>query len=81
MGAMYAAYVRAGGPGRVTGPADATMLVASRLNFLLKEVRIATDPAADPDERAWAEREIDEGLRILPTPGQLRVVLAATTGA
>jgi Ser/Thr protein kinase RdoA (MazF antagonist) len=74
---MYDAYVRAGGPGRITGPADFTMLVATRLNFLLRQVRIAIDPAAEPQHRDWAEREIDEALRILPTPAQLAGVRAA----
>ncbi|NUP34667.1 MAG: aminoglycoside phosphotransferase family protein, partial [Streptomycetaceae bacterium] len=40
----YDAYVDAGGPGRLTGPADYTMLLADRLNFLLHQARIATDP-------------------------------------
>lgn len=79
--AMYAAYVRAGGPARIAAPADFSMLVASRLNFLLRQVRIAIDPAADPAHRDWAEREIDEALRILPTAAQLTEVLALTRGA
>jgi Ser/Thr protein kinase RdoA (MazF antagonist) len=73
---MYDAYVRAGGPGRITRPADFTMLVASRLNFLLRQVRIAIDPDAEPGQRDWADREIDEALRILPTPAQLTDVPA-----
>ncbi len=78
MRAMYAAYVRAGGPGRITGPADFTMLHASGLNFLLTQTRVALDPAAEPRHRAWAEREIDEALRLLPTPRQLAAALAIT---
>ena len=76
--AMYAAYVGAGGPGRITGPADFSMLLASRLNFLLLEVGIAIDPRAEPRHRQWAEREIDEALHILPTPRQLTDVLELT---
>ena len=76
--AMREAYVRAGGPGRITSPADFTMLLACRLNFLLVQARVALDPGAEPRHRAWAEREIDEGLRLLPTPRQLRDVLALT---
>ncbi|MGH3758403.1 phosphotransferase enzyme family protein [Actinophytocola sp.] len=75
---MYAEYVRAGGPGRITGPADFTMLLATRLNFLLAQTRVALDPLAEPRHRAWAEREIDEALRILPTPPQLAAALALT---
>lgn len=71
MRAMYGAYLAEGGPGRVTGPADFSMLVASRLNFLLRQTAVALDPAAEPRHRDWAEREIDEALRILPTPAQL----------
>lgn len=76
IGAMYGAYVREGGPGRLTEPADFSMLVASRLNFLLVQARIATDPQAEPRHREWAEREVDETLRILPTPQQLDDVLS-----
>jgi hypothetical protein len=78
MRGMYEAYVRAGGPGRITEPADFTMLVASRLNFLLVQARAALDPQAEPRHCEGAEREIDEGLRILPTPRQLADVLEMT---
>lgn len=72
---MCEAYVREGGPGRITEPADFTMLLASRLNFLLVQAGVAIDPRAEPRHRQWAEREIDEALRILPTPRQLAEVL------
>ncbi|MGN9837286.1 phosphotransferase enzyme family protein [Nonomuraea sp. H19] len=75
---MYAAYVDAGGPGRITEPADFSMLIASRLNFLLVQARVALDPRAERRHREWAEHEIDEALRILPTPRQLADVLALT---
>lgn len=77
MRAMYEAYIDSGGPARVRAPADHTMLVASRLNFLLKQLRVASDPAAQAGDRDWADQEIDEGLRILPTPVQVDDVLAA----
>ncbi len=77
MRALYAAYIREGGPGRITAPADFTMLLACRLNFMLAQLRIALDPDTEPRHREWAGREIDEGLRILPTPAQLGVVLTA----
>jgi len=79
--AMYEAYLREGGPGRITGAADFSMLVASRLNFLLLQAGIAIDPRAEPRHREWAEREIDEALRILPTPRQLADVLELTRAA
>jgi Ser/Thr protein kinase RdoA (MazF antagonist) len=78
MRGMYEAYLHEGGPGRITGPADFTMLLACRLNFLLVQAGVALDPRAEPRHREWAEREIDEGLRILPTPRQLADVLGLT---
>lgn len=80
MRGMYEAYVREGGPGRLTEPADFTMLLATRLNFLLLQVRVAIDPGAEQRHREWAEREISEALRILPTPRQLADVLKVTSG-
>lgn len=72
---MYDAYVRADGPGRIAEPADFSMLLASRLNFLLRQVGVAIDPAAADRHRRWAEREIDEALRIMPTQQQLEDVM------
>ncbi len=78
LGGIYEAYLRAGGPARITTPADFTMVIASRLNFLRRQVGIAIDPQTEPQHRDWAEREIDESLRILPTPGQIDDVLGIT---
>ncbi|MET7335037.1 aminoglycoside phosphotransferase family protein [Nonomuraea sp. NPDC005650] len=78
MRAMYEAYVREGGPGRVTEAADFSMLLSGRLNFLLGQISVTLDPGAEPRHREWAEREIDEALRTLPTPRQLADVLALT---
>jgi Ser/Thr protein kinase RdoA (MazF antagonist) len=75
---MYEAYVCGGGPGRITELADFSMLLASRLNFLLVQTGVAIDPRAEPRHREWAEREVDEALRILPTPRQLSDVLELT---
>jgi hypothetical protein len=75
MRAMYEAYVGAGGPGRVREPGDFTMLVSVRLNFLLVQLTAL----ARGQDVAWAEREIDESLRILPTAGQLAEVLTLFT--
>ncbi|WP_171074462.1 phosphotransferase enzyme family protein [Nonomuraea basaltis] len=75
MRVMYQAYVREGGPGRITEPADFSMLLASRLNFLLVQARVALDSRAEGRHREWAEREIDEALTILPAPRQLADVL------
>ncbi|NUT33080.1 MAG: phosphotransferase [Hamadaea sp.] len=77
MRAMYKAYVDAGGSGRLTSTADFTMLVAVRLNFLLLQSRIALDPETEPQHREWAEREVEEAQRILPTPRHFTDVLRA----
>jgi Ser/Thr protein kinase RdoA (MazF antagonist) len=74
----YAAYVRAGGPGRITAPADFTMMLATQLNYLLTQLRVMLDPHAAPRDKTWAEREIDEGLRLMPGEEQLDAVLTAT---
>jgi Ser/Thr protein kinase RdoA (MazF antagonist) len=76
--AMYEAYVHEGGPGRITEPSDFSMLIASRLNFLRVQTRIALDPQAEQRHREWAEREINETLNIMPTPTQLARVLELT---
>ncbi|WP_431473635.1 phosphotransferase [Ornithinimicrobium sp. W1665] len=73
----YAAYVEAGGPGRLRTRADFSMLLSTRFNFLHAQARVALDPTATPRERAWAEEEVDEGLRTLPTPELLDAVLDA----
>ena len=70
MRGLYQAYVEAGGPGRVTRAADFTMLIATRRHFLEDQQRAEPSP--------WAEREIEEALRIMPTPQQLTAVLQAT---
>lgn len=74
----YAAYLRADGPGRIAEPADFTMFLATRLNFLRRQLRVTLDPQAGPRAKAWAAREIEEGLRLLPGPAQLDAVLAVT---
>ena len=77
---LYDAYISDGGPGRITALADFSMLLAGRLNFLLRQLQLALDPEAERRHRDWAEREIDEALRILPTSRQLAAVLSATRG-
>jgi hypothetical protein len=75
---MHETYRQAGGPGRLARPADFTMMLACRLNFLLVQARVALDPAAEPRHREWAEREIEETLLLTPTPRHLADVLAVT---
>jgi Ser/Thr protein kinase RdoA (MazF antagonist) len=76
---MHDAYVREGGPGRLTRPADFTMLIAIRMNFLALQRTIALDPAIEPERRERAEREVVDTLRRTPTPGQLAEVLELLT--
>ena len=71
----YRSYVEADGPARLSSAGDFTMLIASQLNFLSLQVRVALDPTAASRDRQWAELEIDESLRILPTPDLLATVL------
>ncbi len=73
----YAAYGEAGGPARLRSRADFTMVLSGRLNFLHSQVKVALDPTAAPRDRVWAEEEIDEALRTLPTPDLLDAVLDA----
>jgi Ser/Thr protein kinase RdoA (MazF antagonist) len=77
---MHETYRQAGGPGRLARPADFTMMLACRLNFLLVQARVALDPTAEARHREWAEREIEETLLLTPTPGHLADVLAVTRG-
>jgi Ser/Thr protein kinase RdoA (MazF antagonist) len=74
--ATLSTYVAAGGPARLPDPAVFGLLVASRLNFLRGQLRVALDPDATADDRAWATREIEEAVVILPTPAVLAEVLA-----
>lgn len=76
----YRSYLEAGGPAQLHSATDFTMLIATELNFLSLQVRVALDPTAAAHERYWAEFEIDESLRILPTPDLLATVLDALQG-
>jgi Ser/Thr protein kinase RdoA (MazF antagonist) len=75
MRGMYEAYVHSDGPARVTQPGDFTMLIASRLNFLVAQLAALLDERTSAEHRGWAEQEVDEALRIFPTPAQLSEVL------
>jgi Ser/Thr protein kinase RdoA (MazF antagonist) len=75
MRATYRAYRGAGGPARIDRPGDFSMLIACRLNFLLRQLQVLPASSTTPDDRAWAEQEIDESLRILPTVSQIHEVI------
>lgn len=74
--ATLTAYRDAGGPGRLTGTGPFGFAVAARLNFLHRQVGIALDPATEDRHRDWAVREIEEALRILPTPAVIAELIA-----
>ncbi len=73
--AALSAYRAERGPARLAGMDAFGLLIASRLNFLHRQVGIAVDPDATADDRAWAVREIEEAVRILPPPDVLGQVL------
>lgn len=73
----YRAYILSGGPARMRSATDFTMSISTQLNFLHLQVQIALDPRAQASSRTWAESEIEEGLRILPTPALFVRVLDA----
>jgi Ser/Thr protein kinase RdoA (MazF antagonist) len=64
---LYAAYVDEGGPGRVTGPADLTMLVA-QLGHIAEIGCRRWLAATDPDERrhleGWVREYVDEPVTL-----------------
>ncbi|WP_027343267.1 phosphotransferase [Hamadaea tsunoensis] len=70
--ALLRAYAAAGGPARITGRADFSLLIATRLNFLRSQYALL----GEPDRRDWAYREIEEGVRLLPTRRLIDEVLA-----
>jgi Ser/Thr protein kinase RdoA (MazF antagonist) len=74
--AMLAAYRDAGGPGRLTGTDTFGFAVASRLNFLNRQIESALDPGTEERHKNWAVHEIDEGLRMLPTPAVIAELVA-----
>jgi Ser/Thr protein kinase RdoA (MazF antagonist) len=79
---MLAAYRAAGGPGAITGELSFGMLIAGTLNFLHVQARVALDPAADAEHRAYAAAEVADTLTRLPTPAlmaQLISLAAAIT--
>jgi Ser/Thr protein kinase RdoA (MazF antagonist) len=65
--ATLAAYRATGAPGRISA-ATFGFVIASRLNFLHRQVGVALDDMTEAVHRDWAVQEIEEALRILPTP-------------
>jgi Ser/Thr protein kinase RdoA (MazF antagonist) len=78
--AMLAAYRDAGGSGRLTSSGTFGFAIAGRLNFLKRQIDIALDPAADHRHTDWAVYEIDEALRLLPSPAAFAELIAIDEG-
>jgi len=76
-----AAYRAAGGPGRLRDEQSFGMYIACRLNFLESQARVALDPGAAPEHRAYASSEISDTVARLPTLSLISrlISLAATT--
>ncbi|MDO5739861.1 MAG: phosphotransferase [Ornithinimicrobium sp.] len=73
----YRSYVKADGPARVRSEADFTLVIATQLNFLSRQVHVALDPTALARDLEWAELEIDESLRSLLPPDLPTTILDA----
>ncbi len=80
-GALVAGYRAAGGTARLAEPGVFTMAIACQLNFLHRQVRIASDPSTVDDDRRYAVREILESLAMLPTPEHLADLIDGTLNA
>ncbi len=64
---LYAAYVAAGGPGRVTTPADLTMLVAQTGHIArtgCERWLAATTDEQRADNAAWVAEFVDEPVTV-----------------
>ncbi len=60
IGALLDAYRSAGGPGRVTGPGDLTMVIAQFGHFYEMAIETLLRPDVTPDDVAWANGRFDE---------------------
>ncbi|MFZ0160337.1 MAG: aminoglycoside phosphotransferase family protein, partial [Kineosporiaceae bacterium] len=64
---LYAAYLAAGGPGRLTSPGDATMLLAQTAHLAMTGCRrwlAASTDAQREDNAAWVGEFLDEPVTI-----------------
>ncbi len=80
---LYAAYLAAGGPGRVTSRADATMLIAQLGNIALVGCRRwleSTTDAQREDNAEWVAEVIDEPVTVDTIDAMIEAV-ARTIGA
>ena len=78
IGALYDAYRSAGGPARVTGPGDLTMVIAQFGHFYEMAIERLLRPAVSPADSTWANGRFDE-LEDRPlTMDSIGLILAAT---
>ncbi len=79
IGALHDAYRSAGGPARVTGPGDLTMVIAQFGHFYEMAIERLLRPAVSPADSAWASGRFDELEERPLTMDSIGVILAATT--
>jgi len=75
------AYRAAGGSGLLRDERSFGMLIASRLNFLRAQARVALDPRTTPKNRIYAADEILDTLARLPSPGLIARLLDVAAAA
>ncbi|HEY0638170.1 MAG TPA: aminoglycoside phosphotransferase family protein [Pseudonocardiaceae bacterium] len=61
------AYRAAGGTGWPRDESAFAMAVTADQNYLLRQARVAADPASTPEELAWAGKEIAESMEFMIT--------------
>ncbi|HEX9516531.1 MAG TPA: hypothetical protein VF940_10195 [Streptosporangiaceae bacterium] len=67
VGRTLAAYRSAGGPGHLCDERAFSMHIASRMNFLHSQARVALEPATAPEHHQYAVSEIWDTLARLPS--------------
>jgi Ser/Thr protein kinase RdoA (MazF antagonist) len=75
---LYAAYLRADGPGRVEGPESFSMVISVASRLLHRLCRLWLDPATGQPERDRRVREIEEWIRDPCNRADIEFLLAAT---
>jgi Ser/Thr protein kinase RdoA (MazF antagonist) len=78
--ALYDAYVAAGGPGRIAGPGDCSMLIAQLGHIAERHCALWLEIGAREPQRTRATRGVDEFLGRPLTRGVIDDLIAAVTG-
>ncbi len=79
IGALFDAYRSAGGPARVTGPGDLTMVIAQFGHFYEMAMERLLQPTVTPADINWASGRFDELEERPLTMDSIAGILAATT--